>query len=339
MELALSKGVSQKVLAERSGIALAELQDPDHRVPFEKYVALMRASQELCKDPALALHFGESPYAETGVSCVIGGFAETGAEGFALWNRYSRLEADVESTGGGDRFTLTRGAGQLWLVDARKDPNDFPELTELTFSCMVCTSRRALGEHRYMLAVHVTHEAPAYRAEYDRIFQMPVVFGSDKNAVLLTDDEWMTRRPPSSSRTVLEVLSAHAEALLGGLESSKSTRGRVESLLTTALQTGEANMGTVAGKLGISRQTLFRRLRAEGTTFERVLDELRHRLALHYLSEKNLPVSDTAYLLGYSDRAAFSRAFKRWTGVSPRQTRASKAGNDRVDPDGSPVSQ
>ena len=335
MELAVSKGASRRVLAERSRVALADLQDPDNRVPLAKYSALMKAGQELCNDPALALHFGESSYAETGVGCVIGGFADTGAEGFALFNRYARLNVEVECAGGGDRFILTRSAGQLWMVDARRNPNDFPELTELTFACMVCSSRRALGKNHFIKAVHVTHAEPSYRAEYDRIFSLPVVFGSDRNALLLTDDGWITQRPPSSSRPVLEILSAHAETLLLSLDNSKSIKGRVESLLIPILHTGEAGMETIAGKLGISRQTLFRKLKAEGTTFERVLDELRHKLALHYLSEKKAPVHEVAYLLGFSDRAAFSRAFKRWTGSSPRALLGSKLEDDRTASHGS----
>src|SRR5229473_1544319 len=231
LELAASKGVSRKALTERSRIDPEELRDLDNRIPFAKYVALMRASQELCGDPALALHFGESAYAETGIGCLIGGFAETGAEGFALWNRYSRLNVEVDCAGGGDRFALTGSAGQLWVVDTRANPNDFPELTELTFSCMVCMSRQHAGENRFLKAIHVTHAAPAYRTEYGRIFRMPVVFESDRNALLLTDDTWLTERPPSSSRLVLDILSARAEALLDSLENAKSTRGRVQSLL------------------------------------------------------------------------------------------------------------
>ena len=91
------------------------------------------------------------------------------------------------------------------------------------------------------------------------------------------------------------------------------------------LHTGEASVDMVAGRLGVSRQTLFRKLKAEGVTFEKVLDELRHQLALHYLSEGKVSVNETAYLVGFSDRTAFSRAFKRWTGFSPRGKRVSEA--------------
>ncbi len=86
----------------------------------------------------------------------------------------------------------------------------------------------------------------------------------------------------------------------------------------------------IAGKLGLSRQTLFRRLRAEGVTFERVLDELRHTLALHYLQGQKVSVNETAYLVGFSDPAAFSRAFKRWTGSRPHWMRQSPGADENA---------
>jgi AraC-like DNA-binding protein len=116
-------------------------------------------------------------------------------------------------------------------------------------------------------------------------------------------------------------LSERADALLKSLQDAKTTRGRVEAILMPVLHTGEVNMDAVAEKLGLSRQTLYRQLKAEGVTFEDVLDELRHKLALHFLAGKKVSVNETAYLVGFSDPAAFSRAFKRWTGMNPRDAR------------------
>jgi AraC-like DNA-binding protein len=87
------------------------------------------------------------------------------------------------------------------------------------------------------------------------------------------------------------------------------------------LHTGDIGMDAIAVKMAVSRQTLFRRLKAEEATFEKVLDDLRHRLSLHYLSGRKASVNETAYLVGFSDPAAFSRAFKRWTGRSPSEFR------------------
>jgi AraC-like DNA-binding protein len=326
MELAVSKGASRERLAERSGIDPAELQDQDNRIPFARFVALMRAGKELCNDPALALHFGEAfDIAELSIVGLIGQAAETFAEALAQLNRYRRLIADVDGVAAGDRLVLSRDAGQLWLIDRRENPNDFPELTESSFARMVCSSRRFVRDRAVVKAVHVTHAEPAYRAEYDRIFQLPVVFDSDKNALLMTDDSWLTLKPPSPSRYIFGVLSERAQALLESLEKSTSTRGRVESLLMPILHTGDASMDLIAGRMGLSRQTLSRKLKAEGVTFEKLLDELRRTLALGYLSGKKVSVKETAYLVGFSEPAAFSRAFKRWTGSSPRAFRANVA--------------
>ena len=99
-------------------------------------------------------------------------------------------------------------------------------------------------------------------------------------------------------------------------------RGEVERRMEAMLATGEVRIDRVAADMGLSRQTLYRRLKEEGATFEELLDGLRHRLALRYLRADQLSVKAAAYRLGFSDPAAFSRAFKRWTGSSPRTATA-----------------
>jgi AraC-like DNA-binding protein len=318
MELAISKGADQAELAARSGISTEDLRDVDRRVPLTKYVALMGAGKALSNDPALALHYGETnDMAQISVVGLIAYACETFAEAMAQINRYGRLVVEVD--GPKDRFSVAHKEGGLWAVDNRERPNDFPELTESTFARLICGPRR-FGVSQLAKAVHVTHPAPDYRAEYERIYGAPVTFEADWNAVLL-DVRWMNHKISVQPRYVFGILSEHADALVRSLESSKSTRGRVESLLTPVLHTGETGMDAVAAKMGLSRQALFRRLKGEGATFEKVLDELRRQMALHYLSGKKVSVNETAFLVGFSEPAAFSRAFKRWTGKSPRDAR------------------
>lgn len=314
-DFAVSRGAPRLELLTRAGIGPADLADQDNRIPFENYVTLMRTGQALTGDPALALHYGEAnDMAEVSVVGLIANASETMLEAFAQLNRFGRLV--VEFDGGPERFRLAQEDGGLWIVDNRENPNDFPELTESTFARMVCGPRR-FGVTQVAKRVHVTHPAPGHRCEYERIFRVPVTFGAKWNA-LLVDEQWMHHRVQLQPRYVFGVLSDRADALLKDLENSKTVRGRVESLLMPALHKGDSGMDAVAEKLGVSRQTLFRRLKDEDTTFEKVLDELRHRLALDYLGGKKVSVNETAYLVGFSDPAAFSRAFKRWTGESPR---------------------
>jgi AraC-like DNA-binding protein len=101
-------------------------------------------------------------------------------------------------------------------------------------------------------------------------------------------------------------------------------RRLVEARLESQLAAGPVRIEEVARDLGFSRQTLYRRLKAEGMTFEQLLDTLRHRLALRLIRDEGLAVKEAAYRLGFSDPAAFSRAFKRWTGASPSELRGKR---------------
>ena len=316
MDFAVSKGATATVLAERAAIDPSVLEDHDNRVPFESYIALMRAAKDLCNDPALPLHFGEAM--DLSAFSIIGMLtraSETMMEALAQLNRYGQIVVEVD-IGSAGRFAMEQRDGGVWLVDTRKDPNVYPELTESTFARMICGPRQFLPRAN-VHEVHVTHAAPAHRAAYERIFQCPVVFESDRNALLM-DPELLHYRVAQEPRFVFAPLSAHAEALLTNLRGSKTARGRVESLLLPILHTGNVGMEAIAAKLEVSRRTLHRMLQAEGVTFERVLDDLRRKMALDYLTGKNVSVNETAYLVGFSEPAAFSRAFKRWTGHSPR---------------------
>lgn len=344
LDFAVARGADRRALTERSGIRPDELEEQDNRVPLSNYVALLEAGVELCKEPALALLFGEgSRLQDISIVGLIGEAAETTEDARRHINRYARLMLDDEDGRVSEHLELVRDGGEVWLKYTSRLYADNPLLTESAFARNICGARAYFGATHdsakwpYPKAIHFTYEEPNYRAEYERVFGVPLVFGSHMNAMLM-DEAFLSVRMPRANRYVFGVLSAHAEALLKSLEDTKTTRGRVESLLMPVLHTGEVSMEAVARKLALSRQTLFRRLKAEGTTFEKILDELRHKLALYYLSGKRVSVNETAYLVGFSDPAAFSRAFKRWTGSSPRAVRTSKAGHDLPGFRGTPTS-
>jgi AraC-like DNA-binding protein len=315
MKFAVSKGANQQALAERSGIDPATLHDPDNRVPFTRYITMMRAAKELTGDPALALHYAEHvDFSDISIVGLLTLASDTMMDALAQMNRYGRLA--VEYVGDSDRFEVSREKDGLWVTDTRRNPNAFYELTETTFGRMAWGTR-AFGSTPFVKAVQVTHADPGYPEEYARIFGVPVAFNSPRNAMRV-DESWSKNVVARLPRYVFGVLSDRADALLKSLQSAQSTRGKVEKLLMPVLHKGEVNMDAIASELGMSRQTLFRKLRAEGVTFVGVLDELRHTLALHYLSGKKVSVNETAYLVGFSDPSAFSRAFKRWTGTPPK---------------------
>jgi AraC-like DNA-binding protein len=85
-------------------------------------------------------------------------------------------------------------------------------------------------------------------------------------------------------------------------------------------------LAAVSKRLGLSARTLQRKLNEEGTSHQELLDELRRDLSRNYLLEPNMSVAEAAFLLGFSDPSAFHRAFRRWTGMTPKQFQRSAIG-------------
>jgi AraC-like DNA-binding protein len=325
VEFAVAKGADEGSLLAAADLRAEHFADADDRVPFERFVALMRAAKTLCDDPALALEFGAaSDYRRISIVGLIAYASATMAEALTQINRYGRLILDVAGVAEGARFEIAHEKGARWMIDRRTDPNSFPELTEATFSRFICTTRRDFPQAKYALAAEVTHPAPSYRDAYERLWQVPVRFDSARNAIQTTTG-WGEVKVQPDNRYVFGVFTERGDKLLQDIEAQTTLRGRVQSLLLPLLHTGDVSINTIAGKLDTSRQTLHRNLRAEGVTYEQVLDDLRHKMALDYLRARKVSVNETAYLVGFSDPAAFSRAFKRWTGVSPREARGLKA--------------
>ena len=327
VEFAVRKGASRAALLTRAGLTEADLRHQDNHVALERYLALFAAAAELTGDPAIALHYGEAVrMQEVSIVGLICEACETTIDVAREINRYAALVVDDDR---GEPAMLMRGVqrdGGVWI----EFPHDLftanPPIVEAEFARLVWNGRIMFANTpefqtiKYPRIIHFRHPAPSHRAEYERIFQSPVVFDSHWNAMQI-DPEFLALKQPPVNRYVFGVLSERADALLKSLEDAKTMRGRVESVLVPVLHKSDVDMDFVARELGLGRQALYRALKAEGLTYEAVLDALRHRMALNYLAERKVSVNEAAYLVGFSEPAAFSRAFKRWTGMSPSETR------------------
>jgi AraC-like DNA-binding protein len=111
----------------------------------------------------------------------------------------------------------------------------------------------------------------------------------------------------------------------GGLKQSP-LKVQVENAIAALLPHGQARQDLVAAELGMSPRTLARRLAAEGSSFAEILTQVRSALADRYLADRTLPISQIAWLLGYAEISAFTRAFQRWTGLVPSAARAQQLG-------------
>jgi len=313
VEFAIRNGAPSAELLAAAGLEPALPADDDIRIPFARHAALYRAAELLCDDPAISIHFGEWVEGMDLLVCHVGSVAETLGDALEMINRYNHLAVDLPTTHGGDPFLLERTAEGLWLVDATTYPDGEWRLTDTGFVRLIASSR-LISKRQFVRRVHLMRGKPAHHKEYERIFAAPVRFGQDRSAMLM-DPGWLALALPTTSRYAGAVLEAHAKGLMEGL--GKHAPGRaVAEMVAERLDGGAASMPSVARALGMSRPGLYRALRAEGQTFEDITIRSRKERAYKLLADGRT-IAQAAAQLGYSDRSAFSRAFKRWTGLSP----------------------
>ena len=159
------------------------------------------------------------------------------------------------------------------------------------------------------------HPAPAYAAEYPRVFECKVLFEQPRYAIV-APREYLDWAQPLGDDTVREVLTSSAEILLRERE-AESIAERVRGLLSFEEDIQAIEVRRVAQQLGINVRALRRRFSAERMSLSKVLDEARLRIAQRELRKPGITIKEAAYALGFSEASAFHRAFKRWSGQTP----------------------
>lgn len=200
---------------------------------------------------------------------------------------------------------------------------------ELTMGMFCNIFRHVLGQHWAPRAIWLEHRRIAAPGEYDHAFGALVHFGMGVNAVVFDRAEMDCVMPQGNVR-LLDVLRCSLMALpsapmhpqAGPITDPLLSRIRTE--IRYAMGQGMPALSHVAQTLRIPRWTLQRRLEGMGLTFSVLVERTRQQMAREYLACPTMPVGEIALLLGYSEISAFSRAFRKWTGVSPRQYRAAR---------------
>ena len=193
-----------------------------------------------------------------------------------------------------------------------------PALRE--FGVAVSASRVYSWFDRHPREVWFTHPAQGPAEEYQQVFGCPALFDRDRVAIRY-DDEALAAPAQHHDPQLYRILESHAERVLAEMPATATFRERVRREVVQRLREGEPAIAGIAESLATSERSLQRRLQSEGVSFRDVVDEARHKLAVVYLGDQSLSVTDVACLLGYSEAAAFTRAFKRWTGQPPSQAR------------------
>jgi AraC-like DNA-binding protein len=176
------------------------------------------------------------------------------------------------------------------------------------------------------LSILLAHPAPADTSEYERTFPGATLrFGMPQYGFEFAASVLDTPLR-SADANLHDLMRRHAERMLQELPQALPITRRVKGLIAEELAGGHPGCAHIATRLQVSPRTLERRLELEGTTFTRLLEEVREGLALRYVGGQDLPLCEVAMLLGFSQTTAFHRAFRRWTGQTPLQYRRSSRG-------------
>jgi len=180
------------------------------------------------------------------------------------------------------------------------------------------------GRNVHPTQVIFTHPRNSHLREFERFFGCPVEFGGVMDQLTFSND---TLALPllTEDRHLLETLRPICDEAAKERKTPKGTlRASVEDELHRLLPHGKARREIVARRLGMSARTLSRRLAGEGTSYDEIVDHLRRSLALQYIKERTISLSQIAWLLGYEGSTSFNHAFVRWTGRSPSTARNEK---------------
>jgi AraC-like DNA-binding protein len=169
--------------------------------------------------------------------------------------------------------------------------------------------------------VRFAHREPDDVLPFRNFFRVPLVFNAEKNAVVFAAD-WLNHRLPVTDPELQGLLLKQVDALEARY--GDDLPGQVRTVLRTALLTGYAGADQIAALFSIHSRTLNRRLSDFGTSFQKLVDEVRFEIARQMLEDSRMEVSEIAAALDYADASAFTRAFRRWSSTTPAQWRQSR---------------
>jgi len=309
-------GGDAKAAFARAGLDMSRMQQPGARYPMRSMTRLWKEARLETNDPCIGLAVAQKlrPQAlhALGLSWLS---SRTPLDGLTRMQRYARI-ANTSL-----QFELIEEGEQIRLVAALRAGalEPAPEATDAVLAVIVRMCRLITNSQFAPLLVTLAHADNGFLWQYVDTFQAPVFFARSENA-LYFDAQTLRQPAPAGNEELARQTDQLAERYLATLEPQR-VQDRVRDILVTLLPSGEVDQRTVAKAMHRSVSALQRQLKAEGATYRQVLDQTRQGLAQQLVQEHRYSLGQIAYLLGFSDQANFSRAFKRWTGHAPTRSR------------------
>ena len=288
--------------------------DPDERVPIVSMLEMLKRTVELVGDPDLGLKAArEIALGDYGVVEFMVNSAGTMRAAVELLGRYLPLVNDALMF----EFRVENGKAIIQLDSRIALPRAAADFQSAAF--YIATLQRGVLDPGYEACF--VHGQPEQLDEYQRTFAPGQVrFGADFNGFVF-DAALLDTPLPSADPSLHGVLRRYADLMLADLPKAETLADKVHKFVSQELARGEPTVERAARAFNMSRRTLARKLEREGTSFRNVLDDTRRRLALRYIVERDIGVTEMAFLLGFTQAGAFYRAFKRWTGSTPTEYR------------------
>ena len=165
--------------------------------------------------------------------------------------------------------------------------------------------------------VSLTHKRPLYASDYNMLFNSNISFSQQDNYILFNAEylDGKIKQDEASLRIFLKDAAIH---LMSELDSDNSLTSQIRDILKGKVHEEFPSFKQMSSSLDCSPTTLKRKLLAEGSTYQTIKDAVRRDTAIYYLVQGSMSVDEVAVHAGFSDPSSFFRAFKRWTGTSPR---------------------
>ena len=323
-------GLAQDRVVLAARLDPAWITTPPERVPASAMERLWAAAEQLTGDPDLGLHSAEG--CNPGALGILGyvllscGTAAQALERLARHAPLLNEGLQVQLLMEGDQTLCRFGAATGSTSYLQHRPR---QAIETLAAGIVLTLRRLAAQPQQApqpLAVHFRHPAPASLGEHQRLLGPVVLFGQAHDQV--RDASAALQAPLLSADPGLPAMfEGDALRRLQALASQTTLRGRALAVVAARLRRTVPTLASVAAAPGVSGRSLQRGLQAERCAYRDIVDEVRHTLALAHLARPGSTATDVAFLLGFSEPSAFSRAFRRWTGVTPAQFLADRSGD------------
>ena len=319
MVAAAGDGVNASALLASVGLDPLSAPDPKTMVADTAYYDLLERMAKQIDVTDLPLRTGDSmrcdDYGALGLAFKA---APTLRGSFARVARYARVWTSVVSyelraQGEQTAFLLHR-AGQRRLGLRLSN--------EATLASAIAIARETSPGPVAPVKVMVQHAAPRSILAHRAFFGCDVAFGADHDGLLFANAT-LDRPNRLGDEGITRFLIGHLDDELRKLAQDRSVEEMTKDAIARALSDGPPKMDAVARRLGMSTRSLHRRLSEDGLSFQRVVERTRQELAEGLLRDDQYSIAEIAFLTGFSEQSAFSRAFKRWVGASPANFRRS----------------